>query len=101
MHWKNFMIWKKKKIPTTNKSSNYIYKTRLSYFLKSRKKTESKNPKVIVSKNGRIMLLLKCSVCHSEKSKFLQNKEAKGLLGNLMGVKLPFPSDLPILNALL
>ena len=35
----------------------------LSYCLKRRKNTESKNPKVVSGKNGRIMLLSKmCSV---------------------------------------
>ena len=32
----------------------------LSYCLKCRKNTESKNPKVVRTKNGRIMLLSKC-----------------------------------------
>ena len=35
----------------------------LSYSLKYRKNTESKNPKVVRIKNGRIMLLSKCAVC--------------------------------------
>ena len=34
----------------------------LSYCLKCRKTTESKNPKVAKTKNGRIMLLSKCAV---------------------------------------
>ena len=41
----------------------------LSYCLKCRKNTESKNPKVVGTKNGRIMLLSKCTVCNSKKSK--------------------------------
>ena len=44
----------------------------LSYSLKCRKNKESKNPKVVKTKNGRIMLLSKCSVCKSKKSKFLK-----------------------------
>ena len=39
----------------------------LSYCLKCRKNTESKNPKVVKTKNGRIMLLSKCAVCDSKK----------------------------------
>ena len=39
----------------------------LSYCLKCRKNTESKNPKVVRTKNGRITLLSKCKVCNSEK----------------------------------
>ena len=51
----------------------------LSYFLKCRKNTKSKNPKVVRTKNGRIMLLSKCSMCNSKKSKFLKEQEASGL----------------------
>ena len=35
----------------------------LSYCLRCRKNTESKNPKVARTKNGRIMILSKCAVC--------------------------------------
>ena len=41
------------------------------YCLKCRKKTEVKNPKVVRTKN-RIMLLSKCAVCNSKKSKFIK-----------------------------
>ena len=44
----------------------------LSYSLKCTKNKGSKNPKVVKTKNGRIMLLSKCSVCNSKKSKFLK-----------------------------
>ena len=44
----------------------------LSHCLKCRKNTESKNLKVVKTKNGRIMLLSKCAVCHSKKSKFIK-----------------------------
>ena len=37
--------------------------------LKCRKNTESKNPKVVRTKNERIMLLSKCEVWNSKKSK--------------------------------
>ena len=59
----------------------------LCYCLKCRKNTGSKNPKVGRTKNGRIRLLSKRSVCNSKISKFLKEQEAKGLLSNLMGVK--------------
>ena len=39
----------------------------LSFCLKCRKSAESKNPKIVRSKNGRITLLSKCSVCNSKK----------------------------------
>ena len=40
----------------------YTYKTMSSCRLKCRKNTESKNPKVVKTKNGRKMLLSKCAV---------------------------------------
>ena len=60
----------------------------LSYCLKYRKNTESKNPKVIKTKNRRIMLLSNCVVCNGKKSKFIKEKEATGLLSSL-GIKAP------------
>ena len=45
----------------------------LSYCLKCKTKiTESKNPKVVRTKNERIMLLSKSAVCDREKSKFIK-----------------------------
>ena len=49
----------KLKILMINKSSNYIIKTILSHCLKCIENTESKNPEVVKTKNGRIMLLSK------------------------------------------
>ena len=60
----------------------------LYYCLKCRKNTESKNPKVAKTKNRRIMLLSKCTVCDSKKSKFIKEQECSGLLSSL-GIKTP------------
>ena len=38
----------------------------LLYYLKCKKYTESKNPKAIMTKNGRKMLLSKCPACDSK-----------------------------------
>ena len=46
----------------------------LSYCLKCRKKTESKNPKVARTKIGTIMLLSKCAVCDSKNSNFIKEQ---------------------------
>ena len=46
----------------------------LSFCLNCRKNTESKNPKVATTKNGRMMLLSKCAVCDSKKSKFIKHQ---------------------------
>ena len=51
-----------------------------SYCLRCRKNTESKNPKVPGTKNGIMMLLSKCIVCNSKKSKFIKQQETSGLL---------------------
>ena len=49
-----------------------IYKRMLSYCLKCRKYTESKNPNVARENNGRIIILSKCAVCGRQKSKFIE-----------------------------
>ena len=36
-----------------------------------KKKKESKNPKVARTKDGRVILLSKCDVCDSKRSKFI------------------------------
>ena len=71
----------------------------LSCCLKCRKNTQSKNPEVVKAKNGRIMLLSKCSVCNSKKSKFVKEQEARGLLSSL-GIRTPL-SKIPLLGPLL
>ena len=77
-------------------------KKMLCYCLKCKckKNTESRNPKVVKNKNGRIMLLSKSSVYNSKKSKFLKEQEPKALLSNLTGIKMPVASDLSKINAL-
>ena len=59
----------------------------LSYCLKCRKNTESKNPKVARTKNRR-MFLSKCAMCGSKKSKLIKQQETSGLLSSL-GIKTP------------
>ena len=54
-----------------------------SYCLKCRKDTENINPRVSNTSNGRIVLLSKCAKYGSEKSRFIKNQEAKGLMSNL------------------
>ena len=68
------------------------------YCLKCRKNTESKNPKVARSKNGRIMLLSKCAVCDSKKSKFIKQEEPNELLSSLR-IKTPL-SKIPLIGPL-
>ena len=71
----------------------------LLYCLKYRKNLESKNPKVLKRKNGKIMLVSKCVVCDSKKLKFIKEQEASGLLIGL-GIKTPL-SKIPLVGPLL
>ena len=64
----------------------YYKETMLSYCLNCKKNTESMNPKVSKTSNGKTMILSKCAVCDSKKSKFIKEQQAKGLLSNL-GIK--------------
>ena len=73
-----------------------------SYCLKCKKKkknTENIDPEVSSTSNGRVMILSKCAICGSKKSRFIKNQEAKGLLSNL-GIKTPL-SKVPILGDIL
>ena len=70
-----------------------------SYCLKCTKNTENIDPKVSASSNGRVMILSKCAICGSKKSRFIKNQEAKGLL-TISGVKAPL-SEVPILREIL
>ena len=72
----------------------------LSFCLKCRKNTESKNPKVVRTENRRIMLLSKCAVYNSKSLKFLKEQDAKGLLRNLTRIKVPILNDSPVVNTL-
>ena len=47
------------------------------------------------------MLLSKCAVCNSRKSKFLKEQEAKGLLSKVACLKVVIVRHLPIANILL
>ena len=68
----------------------------LSYCLKYRKNIERKNEKVVKTRNGRIMLLSKCAVCDSKKSKYIKEQEASLLLSSL-GIKIPL-SKIPLIG---
>ena len=70
-----------------------------SYCLKCKKDTENINPRISNTSNGRTMILLKCAICGSKKSRFTKIQEAKGLLSNL-GVRTPL-SKVPVLGDIL
>ena len=56
------------------------------------------DPKILSSSN-RAMILSKCAICGSKKSKFIKNQKAKGLLSNL-GTKTAL-TKVPILGDIL
>ena len=55
----------------------------LSYCFKCKSNTDSINPRVSKTSNVSIMLLSKCAVCNSKKSKFVSKQEARRLLSQL------------------
>ena len=70
-----------------------------SYCLKCRKYTENINLRVSKTSDGRTMVLSKCAISGSKKSRFIKNQESKGLLSNL-DIKTPL-SKVPILGDIL
>ena len=73
--------------------------TMLFYRIKYAKNTEKINPIVSKISDGKIMLLSKCAICGSKKSRFIKKQEASGLLSSL-GIKTPL-SKIPILGDIL
>ena len=67
-----------------------------SYCLKCRKYKENINPRVSNTSNGKTIILSKCAICGSKKSRFINNQEAKWLLSNL-GLRTPL-SKVPLLR---
>ena len=45
-------------------------------------------------------MLSKYSRCNSKKSKFIIEKEAKRIIGNLLRAKIPILGDIPLLGTL-
>ena len=70
-----------------------------SYCLKSKKDTKNINPKVSNTSNGKTMILSRCAVCGSKKSRFIKIEKAKGQLSNV-GVRTPL-SKVPLLGDIL
>ena len=70
-----------------------------SYCLKCKKHTKDIDPQVSSTSNGKFMILSKCAVCGSKKSKFINKQEASGLLSKI-GIKTPL-SKIPILGDVL
>ena len=67
----------------------------LTRCLKRKKKIENMNSKVLKTKNGRSMLLIKFAICDSKKPRFVKEQEAKRLLSSLV-IKTSL-SNIPLL----
>ena len=71
----------------------------LRYCLKCKKNTESINPKVSKTTNGKAIILSICAICGSKKSKFIKEQQVKRLLSNL-GLRTPL-NKIPVLGDIL
>ena len=69
-----------------------------TYCLKCKKDTENIDPEMVRTKNKKLTMQSKCSVCVIKKSRFVKEQAAKSLLSNL-GIKKPL-SKIPFLNVL-
>ena len=63
----------------------------ITYCSSCKKDTKNIDPKVVKTKNNRLMMLSKCCLC-------IKEQQAKGLLSNL-GIRTPL-SQIPLLNVL-
>ena len=69
------------------------------YYLKCKKHTKNIDPQVSRTSNGKLMMLSKCAICGSGKSRFIKKQDAKGILSSL-GIKTPL-SKIPLLGDVL
>ena len=69
-----------------------------TYCVKCKRDTENIDPKMFKTKTNRLIMQSKCPVCRIEKSRFVKEQEAKGLLSNL-GIRTPL-SKISLLNLL-
>ena len=69
-----------------------------TYCVRCKKDTENIDPKIVRTKNNRLVMQSKCSICGIKKSRFVKEQGAKALLSSL-GIKTPL-SKIPLLNVL-
>ena len=69
-----------------------------TYFVKCRKNTENIDAKIIKTKNNRLAMQSKCSICGVKNSRFVKRQEAKGVL-SILGITTPL-SKIPLINVL-
>ena len=64
-----------------------------------KRNTDSINPRVLKTRNGKTMLLSKCAICGNKKSRLMKEQKAKGTLSSL-GLKTRL-NKIPLLGDLL
>ena len=69
-----------------------------TYCVKCRKDTENIDPKMVRTKNNRLIMQSKCSACRIKNSRFVEEQDTKSLLSNLR-IKTPL-SKILLLNVL-
>ena len=69
-----------------------------TYCMKCKKDTENIDPKIVTTKNKRLLMQSECSDCGNRKLRFVKKQKAKGILSEL-GIKTPL-SKMPLLNIL-
>ena len=73
-------------------------KKKQTYCLVCRDYTKSIIPKIVRNRQNRYIIQSNCATCGSKKSRFIKEKQAMGILGNL-GFKTSL-SKVPLLNIL-
>ena len=68
------------------------------YCVKCKRNTENIDPKMVRTKNKRLIMQSQCTDCRNKKPRFIKEQEAKGILTEL-GIKTPL-SNVPLLNIL-
>ena len=75
------------------------YKNKMnSYCLNCKTNASNIDHKIVKTRNNRLLMQSKCSVCGTKKSRFVKEQDAKGLLSKI-GIKTPL-SKIPLLNVL-
>ena len=69
-----------------------------TYCLKCKTNTSNIDPKMVKTKNNRLLMQSKCSACGTKKTRFVKEQDTKDVLSNL-GIKKPL-SKIPLLNVL-
>ena len=62
-----------------------------TYCLVCRKYTKNNNPKIVRSRQNRLMIQSNCANCGSKNTRFIKEQQAMGILSNL-GIKTPLSS---------